>query len=225
VAEQTVDELARCIDHTLLKPDAVEGEIRALCSEAVRYGFATVCISPVWVRLCSELLRGTNVGVASVAGFPFGTSTTEVKLYEARRARLDGASEIDMVMAVGLLKSGQQGRVREEIAEVARALHAEGALLKLIIETALLSEDQKVAACSLAVEAAADFVKTSTGYACQGATVEDVVLIRRVVGPDIGVKAAGGIRDLTTARLMLAAGATRIGTSSGVSIIRSLSLR
>lgn len=212
-------ELGKYIDHTLLKPEVTETQIRKLCEEAAQFGFATVCVNPVWTGLCSQLLRGTNVGVCAVVGFPLGASKAEVKEFEARRAVSDGAKELDMVINVGKLKSGQDMEVLDEIRKVAQAAHEGGAILKVIIEAALLSNEEKVRACTLAREAQADFVKTSTGFGPGGATADDVALMRRIVGNDIGVKAAGGIRDLATVRQMLAAGATRIGASAGVKII------
>jgi deoxyribose-phosphate aldolase len=212
-------DIAKCIDHTLLKPDATESQICQLCKEAAQFGFATVCINPAWVELCSQLLRGTDIGVCTVVGFPLGASAADVKVHEARRAIVDGAKELDMVINVGKLKSGQDAEVLEEIRQVARAAHEGGARLKVIIETALLSNEEKIRACTLASQAYADFVKTSTGFGPGGATAEDVALIRRIVGNEIGVKAAGGIRDLATVRQMIAAGATRIGASASVKII------
>ena len=212
-------DLAKCIDHTFLKPDATESQIRQLCKEAAQFGFATVCVNPAWVGLCLQLLRGTDVGVCTVAGFPLGASPADVKAYEARRAIFDGAKEVDMVINVGKLKSGRDAEVLDEIRQVAQAVHDGGARLKVIIEAALLSSEEKVRACTLAMQARADFVKTSTGFGPSGATAEDVALIRRIVGNEVGVKAAGGIRDLATVRQMIAAGATRIGASAGVKIV------
>jgi deoxyribose-phosphate aldolase len=217
-ADVPVD-LARYIDHTLLKPDATAAEIDRLCAEAAEHGFAAVCVNPTWVRRCADNLRGTDVGVASVIGFPFGSSTTEVKALEARRAIRDGAREIDMVINIGALKSGMRDAVRDDIARVSDACREAGAINKVIIETALLSDEEKVVACRLAVQAKADMVKTSTGYAKGGATVFDVALMREVVGPKMGVKAAGGIRTAEDVQDMIAAGATRIGASAGVKIV------
>ena len=212
-------DLARYIDHTLLKPDATAADIDRLCAEAREYGFAAVCINPTWVRRAADRLRGTDVAVASVIGFPFGASTTEVKGVETRRAIRDGASEIDMVINIGALKSGMHDLVREDIARVSDACREAGARNKVIIEAALLTDEEKVVACRLAKQAKADFVKTSTGYASGGATVYDVALMREAVGPKMGVKAAGGIRTAEDVEEMIAAGATRIGASAGVKIV------
>ena len=212
-------DLARYIDHTLLRPDATAADIDKLCAEAREYGFAAVCINPTWVRRAAEQLRGTDVAVASVIGFPFGAGTTEVKALEARRAIRDGASEIDMVINIGALKSRMHDLVREDIARVSDACRESGAANKVIIETALLTDEEKVIACRLAQQAKADYVKTSTGYASGGATVYDVALMREVVGPRMGVKAAGGIRTAEDVQDMIAAGATRIGASAGVRIV------
>ena len=213
-------DLARYIDHTLLDPDATAADIDVLCSEAKQYGFAAVCINPTWVHRAAENLRGTDVAVASVIGFPFGAATSEVKALEARRAIRDGAREIDMVINVGRLKSGMHDMVRDEIAKISAVCHEVGAINKVIIETALLTDEEKVIACQLARQAKADMVKTSTGYASGGATVFDVALMRETVGPKMGVKAAGGIRTAEDVQDMIAAGATRIGASAGVKIVR-----
>ncbi len=212
-------DLARFIDHTLLRPDASAADVDVLCAEAAEHGFAAVCINPVWVRRAAEHLRGTDVAVASVIGFPFGASTSDVKAMEARRAIRDGASEIDMVINIGALKSGMYDAVRQDIAGVSDACREAGAANKVIIETALLTDEEKVIACRLAQQAKADFVKTSTGYAKGGATVFDVALMRETVGPRMGVKAAGGIRTAEDVQDMIAAGATRIGASAGVKIV------
>jgi deoxyribose-phosphate aldolase len=212
-------DLARYIDHTLLKPDASIADIDRLCAEAAEYRFAAVCINPTWVRRAAENLRGTDVTVASVIGFPFGASTSEVKALEARRAIRDGAREIDMVINIGALKSGLYDDVREDIARVSDACREAGAANKVIIETGLLTDEEKVIACQLARQAKADFVKTSTGYAKGGATVFDVALMRETVGPKMGVKASGGIRTAEDVQDMIAAGATRIGASAGVKIV------
>ncbi len=218
-ADDVPGDLARFIDHTLLRPDASAADIDKLCDEAAEHRFAAVCINPTWVRRASERLRGTDVAVASVIGFPFGAGTTEVKALEARRAIRDGASEIDMVINIGALKSGMHDLVREDIARVSDACREAGAANKVIIETALLTDAEKVVACKLAVQAKADFVKTSTGYSTGGATVFDVALMREAVGPKMGVKAAGGIRTAEDVQEMIAAGATRIGASAGVKIV------
>jgi deoxyribose-phosphate aldolase len=212
--------LASYIDHTLLKPEATEDQIRKLCAEAAEFRFATVCIEPTWVRLGYRLLAGTGVGVCTVAGFPLGANTADVKAYEARRAVFDGASEVDMVINVGALKSRDYLTVEEEVRAVVRACHDGKALTKVILETALLSREEKIKAAALAAAAGADFVKTSTGFGPGGATVEDVALLREVVGEKIGVKAAGGVRDRATAEEMIEAGATRIGASAGIRIVQ-----
>ena len=212
-------DLARFIDHTLLRPDATASDIDRLCDEAREFGFAAVCVNPTWVRRCAQNLRGSRVGVASVVGFPFGAGTTEVKALEARRAIRDGAREIDMVINVGALKSGDHALVRRDIEKVADACREAGALCKVIIETALLSDEEKVVASHLAKLAKADFVKTSTGFGGGGATVHDVLLMSETVGPKLGVKASGGIRSAEDVRDMIAAGATRIGASASVGIV------
>ena len=212
-------DLARYIDHTLLRPDATAADIERLCAEAREYGFAAVCINPTWVRRASDRLHGSDVAVASVIGFPFGASTTDVKALEARRAIRYGATEIDMVINIGALKSGMYDLVRDDIARVSDACREAGAANKVIIEAALLTDEEKVIACHLAKQAKADFVKTSTGYASGGATVFDVALMRETVGPKMGVKAAGGIRTAEDVEEMIAAGATRIGASAGVKIV------
>jgi deoxyribose-phosphate aldolase len=213
-------EIARLIDHTLLKPEATRAQIEELCREAREHGFATVCVNPLWVPLCSTLLRGSDTRVCTVVGFPLGATLPEVKAYEAARVVAEGACEVDMVMAVGALKSGDYRHVERDVAAVVEASHRGGALLKVIIETALLTDDEKVKACVIVRAAGADFVKTSTGFASGGATAEDVALMRRVVGPAIGVKAAGGVRDLKSAQAMIDAGADRIGASVGVKIVQ-----
>jgi deoxyribose-phosphate aldolase len=213
-------EIAAMIDHTLLKPDATRGQIEALCREAAQFSFATVCVNPTWVALCTRALGGTGVGVCSVVGFPFGASTADVKTYETRRAIFDGATEIDMVINVGALKSGDLRGVERDIEAVTSPCRDCGVLSKVIIEAALLGEDEKVTACTLAKAAGADYVKTSTGFGPGGATPADVALMRRVVGAEMGVKAAGGIRDFAGVKAMLAAGATRVGASAGVKIVK-----
>jgi len=211
--------VARLIDHTLLKPDATPDQVRALCADARRHGFAAVCVNPVWVSLAARELAGSAVAVASVAGFPLGASLPEVKSAEAARAIADGAREVDMVMNVGALKAGDHPAVEADVRAVAEACRTASALLKVIIEAALLSDEEKVRACAIARLAGADFVKTSTGFGPGGATASDVALMRRTVGKGVGVKAAGGIRDWAAARAMIAAGASRLGTSSGVRIL------
>jgi deoxyribose-phosphate aldolase len=211
-------ELARKIDHTLLRPDATKEQIEKLCREAREHAFATVCVNPAWVRLCAEELRGSYTGVCSVVGFPLGATLPEVKAYEAARVVADGAAEVDMVLHVGGLKSGDYRGVERDIAGVVEA--SRGRLVKVIIEAALLTDEEKVKACVLAKAACAHFVKTSTGFGPGGATAEDVALMRQVVGPDMGVKAAGGVRDLKSAKAMIQAGADRIGASVGVKIVQ-----
>ena len=215
---RTPPDLAHYIDHTLLRPDATRREIEKLCREAAEYHFASVCVNPQWVRLCADMLRGSGVQVCTVVGFPLGANETEIKALETRRAVQQGATEIDMVIAVGALKSGDEALVYRDIAAVRRESLGV-ACLKVIIEAALLTEEEKVSACTLAMDAGADYVKTSTGFAKGGATVEDVRLMRRVVGRGLGVKAAGGIRDRAAADAMIAAGANRIGASAGVKIL------
>jgi deoxyribose-phosphate aldolase len=212
-------EIARMIDHTLLKPDATQDQIAQLCYEARKYGFAAVCVNPAYVKLCTQLLQGTDVHVCTVVGFPLGATPPEVKAYEAQQAIDDGATEVDMVINVGALKSKDYALVERDIATVARTCHTGGAILKVIIEAALLADEEKVIACQLAKAAGADYVKTSTGFGPGGATLQDVALMRHSVGPDIGVKAAGGIGSYETAKEMVAAGATRIGASAGVKIV------
>jgi deoxyribose-phosphate aldolase len=213
-------QLAEMIDHTLLKPDASQDEIARLCYEARKYHFASVCINPSYVKLCSQLLKGSGVPVCTVVGFPLGATPTDVKVFEAQQAVRDGASEVDMVINVGAVKSRDYELAERDIASVARICHADSALLKVIIEASLLTDEEKVIACQLAKVAGADFVKTSTGFGPGGATAEDVALMRRVVGPTIGVKAAGGIRSLAEAQKMIAAGASRIGASASVKIMQ-----
>ena len=212
-------EIARLIDHTLLKPEAVPSQIERLCKEAREYSFATVCVNPVYVERAAALLAESQVGVCGVIAFPLGATTTAIKVAEARQVLADGAREVDMVLHVGALKAGDHARVQDDIAAVAAACHVGGALLKVILETALLNDEEKIAACRLAVAAGADFVKTSTGFSSAGATIEDVQLMRRIVGPKVGVKAAGGIRTYADALAMIQAGANRIGASASVTII------
>lgn len=211
--------VAGLIDHTLLKPDATQAEIETLCHEAREYSFATVCLNPTWVPLAARLLRGSRVGVCTVVGFPLGATTADVKQYETRRVIFDGATEVDMVINIGALKTGDVRTVQVDIEAVVDACRAAGAVSKVIIETALLTDEEKVTACTLAKAAGATFVKTSTGFAKHGATPADVALMRRVVGAAMGVKAAGGVRDLSGAEEMVRAGATRIGASAGVKIV------
>lgn len=205
------------IDYTLLKPESTQEQIDHLLSEAVEYQFASVCVNPTWVAHCSKTLAGTGVKVCTVVGFPLGANTSSVKAFETKDAIANGADEIDMVINVGQLKSGQYEVVEADIRAVVEA--SQDKLVKVIIETCLLTNDEKVKACQLAVSAGADFVKTSTGFSAAGATVEDIVLMRETVGPNIGVKAAGGARSYEDAEAFIEAGATRIGTSSGVAIV------
>ena len=222
-AAPTDGQLSGLIDHTLLKPDASQDEIARLCYEARKYHFASVCVNPAYVKLCSQLLKDSGVAVCTVVGFPLGATPTDVKVFEAQQAVREGASEVDMVINVGGLKSRDFALVENDIASVVRVSHAGSALVKVIIEAALLTDEEKVMACQLAKVAGADFVKTSTGFGPGGATPEDVALMRRVVGPSIGVKAAGGIRTLADAQKMIAAGATRIGASASVKIMQEAS--
>ena len=212
--------LPHMIDHTLLKPDATQDQIAQLCYEARKYGFASVCVNPTNVSLCTQLLKGSGVPVCTVVGFPLGATSTEVKVFEAQQAIRDGAIEVDMVINVGALKSRDYELAERDVASVARACHASNAILKVIIEAALLTDEEKVVACQLVKVAGADFVKTSTGFGPGGATLEDVALMRRVVGPTMGVKAAGGIRTYEDAQKMIAAGASRIGASASVKIVQ-----
>jgi deoxyribose-phosphate aldolase len=212
--------VASMIDHTLLKPDATRSNIEELCREAAQFKFATVCVNPTWVALSARLLAGSGVGVCSVVGFPLCATTADVKGYETQRAIFDGAREIDMVINVGALKSGDLQVVERDIAAVTGRCRDCGALSKVIIEAALLTDDEKVTACTLAKAAGADYVKTSTGFGPGGATAADVALMRRVVGAEMGVKAAGGVRDLEGMKTMIAAGATRVGASAGVKIVQ-----
>lgn len=220
--------LARLIDHTLLKPEAGEEQIRALCADAATWGFASVCVHPTWVPLCTELLGDSQakgklpgvVKVCTVIGFPLGATLPAVKAYEVEQVAQLGAQEVDMVLNVGRLRDGDFWAVYRDILAVVDAARDNGLLLKVIIETGLLNQEQKIAACVIAKEAGADFVKTSTGFSGGGATVEDIALMRRVVGPHTGVKASGGVRGAADALQMIGAGATRIGTSAGVRIVQ-----
>ncbi|HHU63126.1 MAG TPA: deoxyribose-phosphate aldolase [Clostridiales bacterium] len=210
--------LASMIDHTLLKPDATVEDVKKVCEEAKQYGFASVCINPGYVPLAVQTLRGSNVKTCTVIGFPLGATTTKTKVEETKEALENGAKEIDMVINVGALKSGDIDLVKNDIEEVVIAAKGRG-IVKVIIETCLLTDDEKVKACTIAKAAGADFVKTSTGFSTGGATVEDIKLMREVVGPDMGVKASGGIRDYETAMAMINAGANRIGASASVAIV------
>ncbi len=215
-----INRIAPIIDHTLLKPEATGEQVQQLCREALQYGFASVCINPVHVKLAAQLLKNSAVKVCTVVGFPLGATLTPVKVFETEQVLDDGATEIDMVINIGALKSKDDVTVQQDITAVVQAAHRRNALVKVIIETALLTDEEKIRACQLAQKAGTDFVKTSTGFSTAGATPEDVALMRRVVGPDIGVKAAGGVRTLADARKMIAAGATRLGASAGVTIVQ-----
>jgi len=214
----TAHDWASLIDHTLLKPEATEADIRKLCQEAAHFGFASVCVNPSWVKAAAGYLKGSGVPVCTVIGFPLGATLPDVKAYEVRRAIFNGASEVDMVINIGALKSGDDCAVEEDIRAVAEAAHENHVLCKVIIETALLTDEEKVRACLAAKAAGADFVKTSTGFAKGGATANDVALMRRTVGSALGVKASGGVKGIDDARAMFEAGATRIGASVGVKI-------
>lgn len=215
------ENLARYIDHTALKPDTTAAQIDKLCEEAVQFGFAAVCVNPLWVKRAADNLRGTDIGIASVVGFPLGANVSQIKVLEAQQALQDGANELDMVINVGALKDGQYDVVRDDIAMVTDVAREAGAICKAIIETALLTDEQKRIACRLAQEAKADYVKTSTGFGPGGATVHDVALMREAIGPEMGIKAAGGIKTAEQARRMIEAGATRIGASASVQIVSS----
>jgi len=216
------EQVAALIDHTLLKPEATQHAIAQLCAEAREYHFAAVCINPCWVRFAKSALAGSNVRVCTVIGFPLGANEMRTKMAEAEYALSEGATELDMVQNIGALCSGDLRFVRDEIAALARTAHASVARLKVILETCLLTDAQKITASKIATEALADFVKTSTGFSSAGATVEDVRLMRQTAAPTVGVKASGGVRTLAAVRQMVAAGANRIGTSSGVTIMREL---
>jgi len=213
------DQIAGLIDHTILKPESVRADIERICREALQYRFASVCVNPCWVPLVARLLAGSPVAVCSVVAFPFGATSTAAKVAESEIAVAEGAGELDMVINIGALRSGDDALVLSDIAAVVSAAHRRNATVKVILETALLSESQIVAACHMAQQAGADFVKTSTGFASGGATVAVVELMRRTVGPDMGVKASGGIRTLEDFEKMVAAGASRIGASAGIQIV------
>jgi deoxyribose-phosphate aldolase len=219
--DSSLEKLAALIDHTLLRADATAAEIRNICGEARKYSFASVCVNPYWVPLAAAELSGSRVKVCTVVGFPLGANATTTKVFETETAVKLGATEIDMVINIGELKGGNYGAVRQDIEAVADAAHKGGAILKVILETSLLDDNQKIIASNLAKDAGADFVKTSTGFSTGGATVHDVELMRRAVGERIGVKASGGIRTLDDLNNMVAAGATRIGASAGVKIMES----
>lgn len=211
--------IASYIDHTILAADATEEKVAKLCREASQWKFASVCVNTCWTKFCAEKLKGTGVNVCVVVGFPLGAMSTEAKAFEAKKAVEDGATEVDMVINIGWLKDHKDALVEEDIRQVKKACGK--AHLKVIIEACLLTDEEKVRACKLSVAAGADFVKTSTGFSKGGATVEDVALMRKTVGPDTGVKAAGGIRDYETAKKMIEAGADRLGCSAGIAIVQS----
>ena len=213
--------IAALIDHTILKADATRADVLKVCREARQYGFASVCVNPFWVPLVRSELAGTQVKVCTVVGFPLGATSTESKASEAAIAVRNGAQEVDMVINVGALKSGEHDAVKADIAAVVKASHSGGAIVKVILETSLLDDTEKAIACVLAKEAGADFVKTSTGFSTAGATAHDIALMRQAVGPELGVKASGGIRSLQDLNTMTAAGATRIGASASVKIVEA----
>ncbi|MBU3741086.1 MAG: deoxyribose-phosphate aldolase [Candidatus Kapabacteria bacterium] len=218
----TPQELARTIDHTLLKPDGTAAQIEALCAEAVTYGFASVCVLPWHVRRAASIVRDSSVAVCTVVGFPLGATYTDVKIAEAMRCMDDGALELDMVINISALKSGDVDTVLHEIRSLVTSVHDRKGIVKVIIETCVLTDEEKRRMCSIVTQAGADFIKTSTGFSTGGATVADVLLMRDHVGPGVSIKASGGIRETSTALSMLAAGASRLGTSSGVAIVRNL---
>ena len=219
VGENAPNDLARYIDHTLLAPEASRADILRLCKEAAAHHFKAVCVNPIWVETAKKALLGSGVLTCTVIGFPLGTHNTDVKVFEARGATMDGADEIDMVINIASARALDREALVSDISAVAEVVHGEESLLKVIIETALLSDDEKILACEAAVEAGADYVKTSTGFSTGGATAQDVALMRKAVGPDIGVKASGGVRSREQALEMIAAGATRLGTSGGIAIV------
>ncbi|MCE2755922.1 MAG: deoxyribose-phosphate aldolase [Ignavibacteriae bacterium] len=218
----TKAQFARMIDHTLLKNTAIRKDIELLCSEALEFGFASVCVHPFYVGMCSSILHKSSTKVCTVIGFPHGMHRTGVKIAETMQAIHDGAQEIDMVIQVGALIDGDKDIVWNDIRSVVDTAHQSGAVVKAIIETSVLNEEQKISACEIVSDAGADFIKTSTGFAGGGATIEDIRLLRSHIDPDIQVKASGGIRTFEQALAMIQAGATRIGTSSGVSMLSTL---
>ncbi|WP_130807261.1 deoxyribose-phosphate aldolase [Senegalia massiliensis] len=213
-----MNKIASIIDHTILKPDTTEEQVKKVCEEAKEYNFASVCVNPNYVKYVSEQLNGSNVKVTSVVGFPLGNTLPEVKAYETEKATENGADEIDMVINIAALKNKNYDLVKEDIQAVVNA--SKNKTVKVIIEACLLTDEEKIKACELAMEAKADFVKTSTGFSTGGATTHDVKLMREVVGDSLGVKASGGVRDIETASMMVEAGANRIGASSSVSIVK-----
>lgn len=219
--EVTLENIAKMIDHTVLKPETTPEMVEKVCAEAKSHGFASVCVNPSYVGLAADLLVGSSVKVCTVIGFPLGANNSIVKALEARDAVACGAQELDMVINVGALKCGNDSLVERDIAAVVEA--ADGRIVKVILETCLLTDEEKIRACNLAKKAGASFVKTSTGFNSGGATVEDICLMRKTVGSEMGVKASGGVRDLATAKAMIEAGANRLGTSSGVAIVQGKS--
>jgi deoxyribose-phosphate aldolase len=215
--------IAAMIDHTLLKPDATRQQIETLCQEAREHHFFSVCVNPTWVSTSKELLTGSGVKVCTVIGFPLGATTSETKAFEAKNAIEHGAEEVDMVINIGALKDKNDDFVEKDIHAVVEAAKGK-ALTKVIIETSLLTQEEKVRACELSVKAGADYVKTSTGFSSGGATVDDIALMRKTVGPNIGVKASGGVRNTEDTEKMIEAGATRIGASSGIAILKGLTV-
>lgn len=215
----SVEQVARMMDHTLLRPDATQDEVYKLCNDALQYNFASVCVNPTWVALCADMLAGSPVKVCTVIGFPLGATLPDVKAYEAAQAIGNGAREVDMVQNIGALKSGNYYLVADDVAAVVRTAHDLGATVKVIIETALLSEAEKIKSCEIAQAEGADYVKTSTGFAAGGATASDVALMRGVVGSTMGVKASGGIRTAKDALAMIEAGASRLGVSASIKIL------
>lgn len=214
-----MNNIAAMIDHTLLKPEATKEMVQALCNEAKEYNFAAVCVNPYYVKTAKKILEGSEVKVATVVGFPLGANIKEIKAFEASKAIEDGADEVDMVINIGALKSKDYDIVREDIKAVVKAAKGK-AIVKVIIETSLLTEDEKIRACELSREAGADFVKTSTGFSTGGATIADVQLMNKTIGEDLEIKASGGIRDYETAKAMIDAGATRIGASASINIVK-----
>lgn len=212
-----IENIARLIDHTLLQPDATKTQLKQLCEEAKEYGFATACVNPVNVRYCVQMLEGSHIPICTVVGFPLGGSATPAKVADVKKGLDDGAKEFDMVMNIGALKDGDYDAIHKDVEEVVAA--ADRSLVKVIIETCLLTDEEKVEACQLAQDAGAHFVKTSTGFSRGGATVEDVALMRKTVGPSMGVKASGGIKSYVGAMAMVDAGANRIGASAGLAIV------
>ncbi len=221
--ENNPAQVAALIDHTLLKPTATEAQIEVLCQEAMQHNFASVCINPTHVKLAAQLLRDSVVKTCTVIGFPLGANTTPVKVFETKETIKDGAEEVDMVINIGALKQGNNDLVEQDIAAVVGAAHRSDVLCKVIIETCFLNDEEKARACRLAQKAGADFVKTSTGFGGGGATVEDVALMRQTVGPTMGVKASGGVKNFADAKAMVAVGATRLGVSAGVEIVQEAS--